>query len=413
MIKEKHSHINADEEQKRYFEIEKKYEKNNRALNIALTAAFFAFIYVFAILFWALPDKDVSVEENRSLAAAPEFSFKTLADGSYTADFATYMADQFPARNFFVGMKAQAERLTLRGGNNGVIFADDGYLVKRFDSPDEETYRKNVGYICDFAAFAKSEGIDVTIGIAGRTLDVAQSVLPSVYGTDSSDKTWSIIESAFKDNGTAFADLKTPLKERFDAGEYVYYKTDHHWTTLGAFYAYTELARAAGIDPAPRDLFRRDTVSDSFFGTTWSSAGAKWIGPDELDFFRFDGDESLVTDRGDDGGSFDGLYDVSFLEKKDKYSAFIGGNAARVDVTSNDGEREKILVVKDSFFHSMAPFFAKDYDLIMIDLRYYMDTVPVIDICRNEGVDKVLFMLNAETLGDESGLRTLKIGLTD
>ena len=411
MIKEKHSKIDADEEQRRYFEIEKKYQTKNRALNIALTAAFFAFIYIFALLFWILPDKSVSVEENRSLSGAPEFSFEALADGSYTRNFATYMADQFPARNFFVGLKAEAERLTLRGENNGVIFADDGYLVKRFDDPDEELIKSNVGYICDFASFAKEEGINVTVGIAGRTLDVAESVLPSVYGTDSSDKAWGYIDGAFSEKGIGYVDLKTPLRERFEAGEYVYYKTDHHWTTLGAYYAYTELAEGAGFEPASFDLFRRDRMSEEFFGTTWSSAGAKWIEPDALDFYRFDGDEKLVTDRGADGGSFDGLYDMSYLEEKDKYSAFIGGNAAKVEVASKDGEREKILVVKDSFFHSMAPFFAKDFDLVMIDLRYYKDTVPIIDICRNEGIKNVIVMLNVETLGDEAGLRTLKMGL--
>ncbi len=413
MIKEKHSHIDADEEQRRYFEIEKKYQKPNRALNIALTAAFFAFIYAFAILFWILPDRTFSPEENRALTEAPSFSFKTLADGSYTKDFATYMADQFPARNFFVGMKAQAERLMLRGENNGVIFADDGYLVKRFDSPDEGLIRSNVGYICDFASAAKKDGVNVTIGVAGRIVDVAEKVLPSAYGTDSSDKTWKMIDDAFSEKGIGYTDLKTPLKERFDADEYVYYKTDHHWTTLGAYYAYCELAEGAGIESAPIDLFRRVAVSDSFFGTTWSSAGAKWIAPDTIEFFRFDGDEKLVTDRGVDGGSFDGLYDLSFLEEKDKYSTFIGGNAARVDVTSKDGAREKILVIKDSFFHCMAPFFAKDRDLVMIDLRYYTDPEPIIDICRNEGIDNVIIMLNVETLGDESGLRILKMGLAD
>ena len=412
MVKEKHSHINADEEQRRYFEIEKKYQKDNRALNIALTAAFFAFIYVFALLFWILPDRSMSPEENRALAEAPSFTFKTLADGSFTKDFATYMADQFPARNFFVGMKAQAEKLLLRGGNNGVIFADDGYLVKRFDSPDEGIYKRNIGYICDFASFAEGEDIDVTVGIAGRTLDVAVSTLPSVYGSDSSDRTWKLIRSSFKDNGVPFVDLMTPLRSYFDAGEYVYYKTDHHWTTLGAYCAYVSLAENMGIrEIRSGTSFTRETVTDSFFGTTWSSAGAKWIEPDKIEFFRYDGDEDLVTDRGEDGGTFDGLYDMSYLEEKDKYSAFVGGNAARIDVSSKDGGREKILVVKDSFFHCMAPFFAENYDLIMIDLRYYTDPVPLIDICRNENIKTVLFMLNAETLGDEAGFRTLEMGL--
>jgi len=407
MIKEKHSHIDADEEQKKYLDIEKKYQKENRALNIALTAVFFAFIYIFALLFWILPDKDVSAEENRALASAPTFSFEALSNGSYTADFATYMADQFPARNFFVGMKALSERALLKGQNNGVIFADNGYLVTRFDKTDNETLSKNIEYISDFAKAASNGGIDVTTAVAGREIDVASSVLPKSYGTDSSDAAWSIIDASFKENGTDYIDLKAPLKECFDAGEYVYYKTDHHWTSLGAYRAYCAISESAGITPESVERFKRETVTDSFFGTTWSSAGAKWVKPDSIEFFRYDGDDDLETDRGDE--KFDGLYKTSYLDEKDKYSAFLGGNAARINITSKNGEREKMLVVKDSFFHSLAPFFAKEYDLVIIDLRYYTDSVA--ELCRNESIDKALVLLNVETLGEESGLGKLKMGL--
>ena len=198
-----------------------------------------------------------------------------------------------------------------------------------------------------------------------------------------------------------------PLRDRFDAGEYVYYKTDHHWTTLGAYYAYGILAKKMGINAAPMEEFSRETASDSFYGTTWSSAGAKWIEPDSLEFFRYDGDEDLETDRKDE--KFNGLYKTSFLDAKDKYSAFLGGNAAQIDVSSTVGEREKLLVIKDSFFHSVAPFFAKDYDLVIIDLRYY--TGSVAELCREEGIDSILILLNAETVGEESGLARLMIGL--
>lgn len=317
------------------------------------------------------------------------------------------MADQFPARNFFVGLKAAAERMLLRGGNNGVIFAKDGYLVKRFDDVDDGTLKSNIGFISAFARSASSEGIEVTTAVAGRETDVAISALPASYGSDSSDRTWNVISEAFGDGGTEFIDLRLPLRERFDGGEYVYYKTDHHWTSLGAYYAYLETAGSVGVTPSDVSAFTRETVTDSFFGTTWSSACAKWIEPDTIELFRYDGDADLVTDRGDE--RFEGLYDTSYLEEKDKYSVFLGGNAARIDVTSTEGGREKLLVIKDSFFHSLAPFFAKDCDLVLIDLRYYNGS-PV-ELCREEGINKVLILLNVETLGEESGLRKLALGL--
>ena len=182
MKAEKHSHIDADEMQKAYLEAENNNAGKFKAQNIAMIAAFFAFIYIFAALFWILPDKEISVEENRDLASAPTLTVKSLADGTYTKDFADYMADQFPARGFFVGLKAASERLLLKGGNNGIIFGDDGYLVKRFDSVDEETLAKNAAYICEFVKGASSRGVAATVAVAGRTVDVASSVTPSYYG---------------------------------------------------------------------------------------------------------------------------------------------------------------------------------------------------------------------------------------
>ncbi len=407
MIKEKHSHIDADEEQKRHLDTEKKYQKQNRALNVTLVASFFAFIYVFALLFWILPDRDVSHEENRALASAPEFTFSSLADGSFTSDFAAYMADQFPARNFFVGLKAAAERTLLKGQNNGVIFAKDGYLVKRFDNVDEGTLNKNIGCISAFAKTAREGGADVTVAVAGRALDVAESVLPASYGTDSSDRMWDAIEKGFDAKNESFVNLKDPLKELFSSGEYVYYKTDHHWTSYGAYNAYSVLASAMDTPASPVSDFTREAASDDFYGTIWSSAGAKWIEPDTIEFFRFDGDTSLVTDRGDE--RFDGLYKTSFLDEKDKYSVFLGGNAAKIDVTKEGESRERILVIKDSFFHSVAPFFAKDYDLVVVDPRYY--TSSVAELCRDEEISKILILFNAETLGEEAGLGKLMMGI--
>ena len=405
MIREKHSHIDADEEQKRYLDIERSNKDKNRALNVVLTCAFFAFIYVFAILFWILPDKAVSYEENRGLASAPEFSVGSLASGKYTSDFAVYMADQFPARNFFVGMKAATERLLLKGENNGVIFADGGYLVKRFDKVDDATLKRNIGNISVFAKAAKDAGVDVTVAVAGREADVAGSVLPSVY-RGATDEFWQKTDEYFSSEGVEWVNLATPLRELFDKGEYVYYKTDHHWTTYGAYRAYGITADAMGLPARGADFFTVEAASEDFYGTTWSSAGAKWIDPDTIEFYRFDGDGELVTDRGDE--KFDGLYKRTFLGEKDKYSAFLGGNAARIDVTSKGGAREKLLVVKDSFFHSMAPFFAADFDLVIVDMRYTTDSVA--EICYNEGISKVLILLNAETLGEESGLGRLAMG---
>lgn len=408
MKKDKHSHISADAEQAEHLSLEYALAEKNKGVNIALIAAFFAFVFVFAILFWALPDKALSETENRSLQSFPAFTFKNLADGTFTKEFATYMADQFPARDFFVGVKAASETVLLKGQNNGVIAADNGYLITRYDSVDEKILENNIDCISQFVRAAEADKIQVTCAFAGRTMDVASSLLPDTYGSDSSEAAWAALDRFCAEKELDYVNLLEPLKKRFESGEYVYYRTDHHWTTLGAMYAYNEIAVEAGLPTASADGYRIERVSDEFYGTTWSTAGIKWARPDAMEFFRYAGDDRLTTTV-QDVESFQGLYKRSALETKDKYTAFIGGNAARVDVTSSEGEREKILLVKDSFAHSVAPFLAEEYDLVIVDLRYYAKSL--MELCREEGIEKVIVLYNMDTLSSEAGFRIFRMGL--
>ena len=416
MKKDKHSHISADEEQAEHLKLEYALAEKNKGVNIALITAFFAFIFVFAILFWALPDRELSETENRALQSFPTFNFKTLSDGTFTEQFASYMADQFPARDFFVGVKAAAESAMLKGQNNGVIAAEGGYLITRYDSVDEKILENNIDCISQFSHAADEKGIRVTVAFAGRTMDVAASILPRTYGAGSSEAAWEALDRFCAEKELTYVNLLDPLKKRFESGEYVYYRTDHHWTTLGAMYAYNEIATEAGLPTSSTDGYDVTEVSDAFYGTTWSTAGIKWARPDTMEFFRFAGDDRLTT-AVQDGESFQGLYKTEALETKDKYTAFIGGNAARVDVTSENSQREKILLVKDSFAHSVAPFLAEEYDLVILDLRYY-NVEPgnsarqsLIKLCEEEGIEKVILLYNMDTLSSEAGFRNFKYDL--
>ena len=398
--------INADDEQKTYLDLEHSLSEKTRSLDTALISVFFAFIFIFGALFWILPDKEASEDENRSLQKFPAFTWEKLVDGTFTEEFGSYMADQFPARNLFVGIKAAWETVLLKGENNGVMMGDDGYLITRFDSVDEDILRNNIDCISTFITNAEAEGYEVTVAFAGRTMDVMHSKTKDVYGSDMSDRTWQTLNNICSEYRLSYVDLMTPLRHRANEGEHVCYKTDHHWTTLGALYAYNEIAVKADLPLYSPEEFEIETVSEEFYGTTWSSSGIRWADPDVLEFFRYDGDEDLVCEI-PEVETFDGLYKREKLATKDKYSAFIGGNAARVNVYDKTEEREKLLIVKDSFAHSAAPFFAREYDLVIIDLRYFSGSLT--KLMEEENIEKAVLLYNMDTLSSEAGFRLFKM----
>ncbi len=423
----KKKRISADDVAAEYLQLQMSLKDKSRGTNLLLIILTMGFIFTFAVLFWALPDSDFSAEENRSLTGMPEMSFENLLSGNLTDEFTDYMADQFPFRNFFVGTKAASETLQLKGQNNDVFMAADGYLIARNDYPDEDILSKNIKASSRFAAACENEGIQVTAAFAGRKMDVCDDKLSGVYGSYYSDRIWDILDGFAADGGLSYVNLRDVLRDHENSGESVYYKGDHHWNSYGAYIAYSELSKSLGYTPYALSDFTKEVASTEFFGTTWSSAGVKWAEPDEIDYYRWDGDGDFTmkvidtghslegrgctyeTLDGKDYAVFDSYFVRDFLSEKDKYASFIGGNFGYTEITKNGEDRETLLILKDSFSHSTVQFLARHYNLIMIDLRYYQSSM--IRFCRENSIDRVLMLYNMETLTEGAYLQVLNSGL--
>lgn len=393
----KTKHIDADREAEELLAGQLGLAKRERAPELITLALFVAFIAAFALAFWIVPDRDMSEEENRALEQFPEFSAEKVISGEYTEKFASYMADQFPLRDQFVGVKAAAEIALGKGGNNGVFILGDT-LTERFDTVNESNLDRNTGAIGAFIGACRERGVTAAFAVFGRAMDVRD--IP-IYGSGATDAAWSLLD------GHDHIDMRRALDGHTD--EYVYYRTDHHHTSLGAYYAYSYLAPYLGYEANDISHYRREVVSQEFFGTTYSKSGAKWIAPDSVELFRWDGDDA-VTVSVDGGEARTGMYFREYLGMKDKYSVFLGGNNARVDVTGSKGEsRPKLLIVKDSFAHSLAPFLAEHFDVTMTDPRYYKK--PLIRLVEEEGFDAVLVCCNMDTLSSAAPFAILRSGL--
>ena len=415
-------------EQEKYLGLQMECAPKSRAADIAVCAVLLVIIFGFALWGVFLPDRVFSEQENRELQQLPSLSstpdasvmerlkngtlLDRLINGEFTSDITAYLSDQFPLRDTIVGVKAGTEILIGKKENENVVAAEKGYLVTREDYPSEENLNANLDAIKLFTAAMEKNGIPVYTAVAGRTCDVMLDVLPNGFPSSRRDYIWNALGDF---GGIYLIDLLNPLRSAASdpvSDEYggVYYRTDHHWTTYGAYLAYCEIAKALEITPYPLSDFTVETATKEFYGTAWSSSGMKWIEPDTIYFFRYEGDGDFTTTIRDKNITIEGFYDLDYLGKKDKYSVFLGGTNALTEVSANTGEeREKLLIIKDSFAQSVTPFLCRHFDVILLDVRYYKKSVA--EFVAENGIDKVLILNNIASFTDADNYKLLAAGL--
>ncbi len=403
---------NADILQRQKLEREKELSKKSKFCDVFMTVLFCVFIFGFAALHIFTPDKEKSESENRILEKFPEFSAESLFSGEYTANMTRYLSDQFPFRDFFITVKASSENALLRKENGGIIFGDDS-LTARLDDPDMDNLSVNLDAVKGFTTALEKAGIPAVFAPAGRRVDVCLSDLPDSFGTKSQDTLWSEIDLVGKSLDCTYVNLRNPLMDLNLKGEEVYFRTDHHWNTYGAHSAYSEIWNilpenvTAGITFRNADSFTKEIVTENFLGTSFSSSGASWITPDKIELFRFDGDDTMPVTVMDTGEVHEGLYYREYLNTRDKYSVFLGENHGRVDIGNYN--RKTIVIIKDSFAQSITPFFAADFNVILIDPRY--TTGSIFKTVTEISPDAVIILMNADTLTSSTVLRPLMRGV--
>lgn len=394
--------------------------KHQKIANILTFVLFALPLALGLVLFALLPDRSFSDEENRSLQNFPKLTWQTLSEGKFTGQMNSYFADQFPARDALVGIKGIAELALGKGENNGVLLGSDGQLAVRwFDAYiDRLTRVEDTDYYSKQSVAAQTdalnrlqadlakEGMQLTVIIPPRTLDVVGA--DTRYPMQSADALWQDLATGL-DDSVKFLDLRQTMTEAHAAGDQVYYRTDHHWTTKGAYLAYKRLMQSLGKEGEiiPESAFTIETV-DGFLGTTWSRAGLKFVQPETVELWHFEGEDDYIVTDPETGVSFEGFYNRDYLEKKDKYSAFLDGTHGVLIVKKNTDEpRETLLVLKDSFLNSMAPFLAQHYDLVVVNLSVG-GVQPLQTYIDQYGCDGVLIVYNAENVIESNALAGVK-----
>lgn len=372
---------------------------------IFITSLFCAFLGVFAIANAATPAKDFSPVENRALAQMPELSRDALLSGDFMEDFESYVTDQFVLRDQWIAIKAGAEYASGKRENNGVYICDEHTLIARFDPPANDRAKKriddNFGYVETFSTLS---GVPTYFSLIPGKVSLWADLLPD--GAPNDDEGQYIARGAAL-QGPTWLDVNASLSAHKDEG--IYYRTDHHWTSLGAYYGYKALVEGMGMTAKPLSDFTPTVASDEFLGTTFSSSGVRWVMPDTMEFY-VPQEAAAVTNYFDGTPTEGRLYDYSKLTEKDKYSAFLGGNKPLTVVRSNVAPEgaPKLLLIRDSFADSLAPFLCYNFSEIhLVDPRYYKTSMA--QYVKDNAIDRVLVLYSVDNFVKDGNLFVLSM----
>ena len=327
------------------------------------TVIFLAFIGIFFLLNLIIPDKDFSENENRYLEQLPKFTFTKLFNGKFTSDFEDYVTDQFAFRDSWTALKARAELIIGKDENKGIFLCDGERLIEAFEEPDMDDVDFSLSSI---DTLAENSEIPVYFALIPSSAEIYSSLLPKGAPNYSQKE---LIDYAYSSVSAENVDMYSALSRNKD--ESIFYRTDHHWTSLGAYYGYTAVCEAMGLEAKPLSDYEESIVTESFLGTTFSSSGFAWVKPESISTYVQQGD-AFITNYPNGKPIESSLYVESFLEAKDKYSYFYGGNTPLLTIETGKEELPTLLIVRDSYMDSMSPFLMEHFSTIhIIDVRYY------------------------------------------
>ena len=353
--------------------------------------------------------REYSDLENRNLQQSPDISMHGLLEGEYQKQYENYLTDQFFFRDKWVGLHAQLECIAGKKEVNQVYLAEDGYLIEKYSEKDfdSELQNANVDSLSNF--------LNVTSDVLGKS-HVSCLFVPSKIDAlkdkvtlFEEDYNGNTVVEQVKDkvkNKERVSNLNNVLSKRSD--EYIYYRTDHHWTTLGAYYAFCEYEKMnAKSIPNLRD-YKVEMVYDDFLGTTYNKAhiSAK---PDEVHILHMDEENVTVNINNGEMKSDSFYFPKAAKEGFDRYRLFFSKNTGKIEVSTSTSNNKTLLLLKDSYANCFVPFLSKEFSkIIMIDCRYTKGKMKHI-FQQYPDITDVLVLYNIEKFRKDTHLTSLEL----
>ena len=372
-------------------------QRNCQLHGVLLAALLAVLLLVFGLVNLLHTKSDFSENENRKLQAYPAPTAASILDGSFMSKLQAAFSDQFFARDRWISTKLRIDELLGQKESNGVYLCQDDYLIEVPEAPDQAVLGRTLTAMKNFAV--QHDDLRMTAMIVPNASSVMRDYLPKNAPAHNQQ------EDLFAVNQTLspfmqYADVTQALKDHVKDG--VFFRTDHHWTSLGAHCAFDASVELLGIETPITD-YSVHVLTNSFEGTLASKSG-KHTAVDAITAY-----EPLGTDVSyyvvydstqEKAGS---VYVDSALDSKDKYTVFFGGNHPLVTIKTTANNGRVLLIFKDSYANCFVPFLIPYYQqIVMVDSRYYYDNVE--QLMTQRGVTDVLFLYNFSTFSADTAL---------
>lgn len=348
--------------------------------NKLLIVLFAGFISVFFLLIMFLPkhEGELSPNERRVLASAPNTSLGNILSGKFSGEVDTWMEDHFPARNAFVSIYSH---MNLYSGRSIVEKVTLGKNNRLFSAPvqrDDETMKTNAEKISGFITENDLNAFTFIIPSAGYMLP---EELPAVHREYADGQIIDALNSVYGLRNCAKSIFADNVFNNAGNVSELYYRTDHHLTMKGSYITYCAIAKNLGFEPLAESEFEKRSYS--FYGTAYGQSGLWEIPADDLQTWigSYDSDLSVTVIDGTVETEHRGSLDTDKLSDDvvDKYAAYLYSNHGITKIVNPNVESGTLFVLKDSYGNAIVPFLAAHYNtIIMLDTRtmYYSPTMP-------------------------------------
>ncbi|EHK2326952.1 hypothetical protein KCK52_000751 [Clostridium perfringens] len=356
---------------------------------------FFSFIMILTFFDIVKKNNTFSELENRNLARKPIFSISSFVEGKYRYKYEEYINDNFIFRNQWINLKSISEYTLGKLENNNIIYGKENYMFEKNISYDKERFKNNIDSINKFIDIYEGR---VTTMIVPNSYTIYEEYVPWGIELLNQEK---LIEEVYKGNSKdRNIDLISLFKENKE--KYIYYKTDHHWTSYGAYLAYKAYIESLGEKPIDLNSLKKNEVK-GFYGTYFSKAKSFNAKSDILTYYDVDNITMNIQ-----GEVFESLYDYDKLNTRDKYSVFIRGNNGLTIIENKSiKEGKKLLIFKDSFANSMIPFLSRNFkEIHVVDLRSFSQKVS--EYIKDTNFNDVLILYNMENFLRDINISRIK-----